>query len=148
MAVQLNTDLNTESFIKKGNARIKYGTFKQNAQRSGDVEAYTLLAFDSANLLWTTFTDETATDGTQIPMGISYREITEAQVQAGNVGDYPVYYAGTATFDEDQLTIENSKTMDTVITVPTNQKLTVRQQLERIGLIGVTVTDIDAYENA
>jgi hypothetical protein len=148
MAVQLNTDLNTESFIKEGNWRTKYGTFKQDAGRSGALVIHTLLAWDSANLKYVAFTDETATDGTQTPVAISQRALTEAQIKAGDVSDFPVYYfADAGTFDEDQLTIENSKTMDTVITVPANQKQTVRQHLEKLGMLGVTVTDIDAVEN-
>lgn len=149
MNVQVLTNINTQSFIKEGNVRIKNGIFKQDAGRSGALVAFTLLAWDSASLKWVVFEDETAVDGTQTPKGISFRALTEAQIIAGDTPDFTVYYLGEpGVFDEDQLTIENSLTMDTVVTSPTGQNQTVRQHLEDIGLIGNTVVDVTSFENA
>ena len=148
MAVESIEDLVNQPFIREGKANMDTGTFKTNGSRSGAVVAFTLLSIDTATGYWTTFTDETATDGTQIPQGISFRAITEAAIKAGNVGDYQVYRGGDFTFDQNQLTIENAKTLATVITVPTNLKLRVRDWLQKAGMTPVDVVDIDAYENA
>jgi hypothetical protein len=149
MAVQASSDLTNKPFVLHGDPGTESGyPLKQDAGRSGALAQYTALSFDSANLKWVPFTDETATDGTQIPTGISFSSATEAEIKAGDVSNFYVYHMGPFRFDQAQLTIENSKTLDTVVTVPTNQKLTVRQLLMRVGMVAVAVDAIDAVENA
>ncbi len=143
MAMENRVDLTTQPFIRGGNPRTKTVTFKQDAGRSGAVAAYTLLSKENVGSLYVPFTDETASDGTELPTAISIFEISEAAVKAGNVTDYEVYYLDTR-FDAAQLTIENSKLLTTVIT---SQGMTVQDYLEKQGILPLSVSDIDGYEN-
>jgi hypothetical protein len=149
MVVQSSSDLTNNPFVKFGTPGTdsRY-PFKQDAGRSGALAQYTLLSFDSTNRKWVAFTDETATDGTAIPRAISFSSATEAEIKAGDVSNFWVYYTGPFRFDESQLTIENSKTLNTVVDVPTNLKKTVRELLHDIDMIPVTTDAIDGAENA
>ncbi len=147
MASQNSGDLTTQPFIRGGDARTKTATYAQDGGRSGAVAEYTLLSKILATGLYTTFTDPTATDGSQWPCAISRYSITEAAVKAGNVTSYEIFYLDTQ-FDAAQLTIENSKTLATEITSPTGIDMTVQDWLELQGILPLSVTDIDGYENA
>lgn len=144
MASQNSGDLTTQPFIRGGNPRTKTVTFAQNAQRSGAVAQFTLLSKANVGGLYTSFIDETASDGTELPTAISIYEITEAAVKAGNVTSYEIYYLDTQ-FDAAQLIIENSLLLTTVIT---SQGMTVQDYLEKQGILPLSVTDIDGYENS
>lgn len=144
MAVQSRLNLTNQPFILEGDARMKVGTLTQNAQRSGALAQYTLCSITSATGLLVPFTDETTTDGTQIPQAICWSSATEAEIQAGNVTSFHYYYAGDFKFDEDQLTIENSLTLDTVITDSTKR---VRDHLDDRGMHAAEAIAIEGYEN-
>jgi hypothetical protein len=149
MAAQASSNLSNKPFVVHGTPGTdsRY-PFKQDAGRSGALAEFTLLAFDSTNRKWVAYTDETATDGTAIPRAISISSATEAEIKAGDVSNFWVYYTGPFRFDESKLVIENSKTLNTVVNVPTNLKKTVRELLHDIDMIPVTVDAIDRTENA
>jgi hypothetical protein len=153
MAVQNLQNINTEPFILGGDARKKSVTFAQDAGRGSDVARFTLMAkyVSGASVgKWTTFTDETATDGTQWPAGIAIYAIDQADIVAGDVTDVVIYYLGNpATVDEGQLVIENSKTLATEITSPAGIDKNVRDCMEKdLKLIPKSSVSVDDYENA
>ena len=60
----------------------------------------------------------------------------------------PILVGAACTVDQGQLVIENSKTLATEITVPTNFKITVEEALRYTGIFVEYTIDIDGYENA
>jgi hypothetical protein len=96
------------------------------------------------------FTDETATDGDAIPQGIYVGpDIPAADLVAGDVVDNQIL-VGAALFDVNQLVIENSKTLNTVINATggadnINIK-TVRDYLADKGLFAEDTTDISGFQ--
>lgn len=145
MSVETRVNYTNYPFVLWGNPAIKEAeTFEQDAGRSGALAKYTLLAYDSANAKWQVFKDETATDGTQFPKGICMADLTEAEIKAGDVANVPVLVAN-AHFDKNQLVIEASKTLATVINVPAGTNTTVEDELIKIGLIPEDTLDIDAF---
>jgi len=149
MNVQARADITNRAFILAGKpiSLVKESeTFLQDAGRSGDIEAYTLVSYNPTSKKWVVFEDETATDGTQIPAGVVLQAITEAAIKAGDVVNIPVLI-GDAIIAEDLLVIESSKTLDTIINVPTNLNKSVEQMLRMIGIVTEATVNIDELEN-
>ncbi len=146
--VQSRLDNSNLPFILSGDAVSKEAeTLKQDAGRSGALVLFTLMAYDSVNAKWVPYTDETATDGTQIPKGVSLSSATEAEIKAGDVADFSVLVGRSVTIDKDQLVIENSKLLTTVINVPVNLKATVEEMLRYVGIFVEKTVNIDELEN-
>jgi hypothetical protein len=121
-------------------------TVVQDAGRSGAMVKHTLMAQVAASGKWTSFTDETATDGTQYPRGILLADLTEAEIKAGDVANVPILAEGVV-YDLNQLVIENSKTLATVINVPVNFNHRVDAYLALCGITFQDTIDIDGFEN-
>lgn len=120
-----------------------------NGSRSGDLLAFTLMAYNPTSKKWVPFTDETATDGTAYPAGFTLQTYTEAAIKAGDVVDVPIVVGGRGLgIDKNRLTIENSKTLDTIINVPAGVNTSVEQALRRIGIFVVNTSDANAYQNS
>jgi len=149
MAVQASTNNITVPFVRDGVPYVKDNeVLLQDAGRSGDMVAYTLMAQNPSTLKWVPFSDETATDGTQWPRGILMRTYTEAAIKAGDIVDVPIVVGGKGlVIDEGQLVIENSKLLTTVINVPAGTNKTVETVLSEIGIFVQVTVDIDAYQN-
>jgi hypothetical protein len=130
MSVQIRNDWNNFASPIRGNMLSKDNeTFLQDAGRSGNLVAGTVCSKNSAGK-WVPFTDETATDGTEIPCGIIVHTLTEAELQAGDVTGV-VVWVRIEEFDTANLTIENSKTLATIIT---STGLSVENELQRQGI--------------
>ena len=146
MAVQASSDITNKPFILGGPGLTKQAeTVAQDAQRSGDMAVYTLMAKNPSTGKWTPFTDETATDGTQYPRGVLLKKLTEAEIKAGDVVNTPIL-VGDAIVDQNQLTIENSKTLATIVNVPTNFNTAVEDLLRQIGIFMQDTVDISELE--
>ncbi|MCK5127573.1 MAG: hypothetical protein KAR42_15055 [candidate division Zixibacteria bacterium] len=148
MAVQAETDNTNVAFIRTGFSLVKNSTIAQDGSRSAVLAYGTLMAKVSATQLWTPFIDETATDGTAIPQGIYLgQEIAAATLVAGNVVDSLILVGGALTIDVNQLVIENSKVLTTVITVGTTDLRTVRDHMANRGIFVESTIDISSFEN-
>jgi len=146
MAVQTRTDYTNKAFVLSGEpATDEAATLLQDAGRGAvALEEFTLMSQVSASGKWVPFTNEAATNGTQIPAGIILATVTGAELVAGDVVDIPILVGIGITIDGGQLVIENSKTLATVITDST---LTVKAELRRQGIFTESVIDIDGFEN-
>lgn len=150
MTVQARTDITNYPFILEGNAYDRDGqTLLQDAGRTADLVFGTLMSKVAATGKWVPFTDETATDGTAIPQGIlNTSDIPFADIAAGDVADIKIIIGGDRVLiDKNQLTIENSKTLDTVIGAGTVQAKTVRDHLQTIGIFFTDTFDIENFAN-
>jgi hypothetical protein len=155
MSVQASANRNNIPFILSGNPLQKEGeTIAQIVGRSAALAPYTLMGKISATGKWAPCDDATATDGTAIPRGIYMGDsITAADLVAGDVEDCPIIVGGSAvTFDKDQLVVEEATspalTIDSVVTVGTNDKGTIRERLYALGLFAEDTVAIDGYENS
>lgn len=148
MAVQARLDNTTIPFIKSGISYAKETeTLIQDAGRAVPLVKNTLMAQISASKKWEPFTDETAVDGTAIAKGIYLGDdIPAADLVAGDVVDSPILIGGCCTVDKDMLTIENSKTLDTVVGGAILEKHRVEDDLNEVGIFVEKTVDIDVLE--
>jgi hypothetical protein len=139
---QGRTDQDVTPILRFGEALIRDNeTFAQDAGRSGDLEKYTVLARDPATNTLVVLVP-TATDGTEIPAGLSAQSIDEADIIAGNVTGFQLYIK-TGRIDEDSIILETG-TLETEVT---NQNQTIRDLLFRIDIYPEPGIDIDRPEN-
>ncbi len=118
-----------------------------DAGRSTDLLFGTLLAKVAATQKWVPFISETATDGTASPQGIYIGpDIASADIVAGDIADLAVL-VGDAVVDVNQIVIENSKTLDTIIGVTSVNARTVRDQLAFRGIFAEDTVNISGFEN-
>ena len=154
MAVQASANRNIIPFIHNGRPFVKEGeTIARIIGRAVALAPYTLMGKIAASGKWAPCDDAAATDGSAIPQGIYMGEsITAAALAAADVVNCPIIVGGAGvTFDEDQLVIEDNDsppvTLDTALTVGTNDLRTIRERLYSIGLFPEKVVAIDGYEN-
>jgi hypothetical protein len=149
MAVQNRTDLTNIAFLREGSALVKEAeVLAQDAGRTGDMVFGTVMAQNPTTKKWVSLTAVTLDTGEQLPQGILMREITEAAIQAGDVADTPILVRGEV-IDRGQVVLENSLTLDSVITsanLPLN--VTVESWLATNNIYVEYTTDIDGFENS
>lgn len=150
--VQVQTDNSTRPFILESLFLVNRDDqiILQDGGRSTPLLQKTLMAKIVAGGKWVPFTDETATDGTAIPRGIYMGpDILAADIVAGDVPDVLIYTGGFI-MDEDQLIIENSKLLTTIINPSdaTNKIFiqTVRDALESLRIYGKQTIAISEFE--
>jgi hypothetical protein len=145
MAVQASSTVTNKPFIREGGGYVKNGTVAQIAVRTGAMALYTVMSYNPTTGQWHPLTNIAATDGTQRPAGILMKALTELELEAGDIASVPILI-GNALVDKDQVILENSVTLATIITVPTNGAISVEDELRRIGIF---VTDtVDTTEPA
>lgn len=155
MSVQASANINTRPFVLVElpiALRLDDAIIFQDAGRATPLTSKTLMAKIAATGKWVPFTDETAVDGTAIPAGVydpegALGDIAAADIVAGDVVDVPILIFG-ARFDKDQLVIENSKTLATVIGAATVQAKTVEDVLREKSLIAEDTISASSPENA
>jgi hypothetical protein len=148
MSVQVRTDISSEPFIRAGRSLTRDSQIiLQDAGRTENLLSRTLMAKVAATQKWVPFTDETATNGTAIPQGVYLGDdIAFADIVAGDVTDLAIL-VGDAILDATQLVIENSLTVDTVITVGATDLRTVRDRMAGRGIFIEDTIAITEFEN-
>lgn len=109
----------------------------------------TLLAKIAATQKWVPFISETATDGSAFPQGVYIGpDIAAADIVAGDIADLSVLVGGGGvSVDADQVVIENSKTLNTIIDAVTVTARTVKDQLSFRGIFIEDTIEISSQEN-
>jgi len=153
MAQQVRTNNENIPFFREGTGIDKDAqTLLQDAGRGAVALVFgTLMAKVAASQKWVPFTDEAAVDGSAHPQGILISEdVAGADLVAGDVEDAKILIGGfPCVLDFDQITIENSKLLTTVITVGTTDLRTVEDHLKTLGIfVTQGLIDIDLAENA
>lgn len=145
MSIETRVDNTNYPFVLEGEVYAREAeTLQEDAARLTVLAKYTLMSQVPGTREWVPFTDETAVDGTEKPNGILMASVTAAELVAGVVTDIPIYVGGDFTFDEDQLVIENSKTLNTVIA---SEDMTVRMWLINKGMTPESTMSINEFEN-
>lgn len=136
MTVQARQNIDNRPFLLSGCPLVdQNATLLQDAGRTTVLAYGTVMVKVAASQKWEPFTDETATDGTAIPLGIFVgHEVAAADLVAGDVLQQAIWVGGNITLDGEQLVIENSKTLATVITVGTTLLVSVRDFLKWAGI--------------
>lgn len=108
---------NISQFAPAADVIVRTGMIvKQDAARgTTDMADLTVMAMDSTGDL-IPLTDNTAVDGTQIPVGLLKGTIDAADIVAGDVSNQRLYKSGKF-FAESQVVLENSLDLDDNITV-------------------------------
>ena len=153
MGVQVSGNINTRPFILSElpvALRSDKSIILQDGGRATDLLSRTLMAKIAATGKWVPYTDIAATNGAGIPAGIydpegELGDIPSADIVAGDVVDVPILIFG-ARFDENQLVIENSLTLATVI-ADGIQTITVRDALLEKSLIANDSISASSFEN-
>jgi len=148
-AVQVRQDNDVTPFIRYGMGTTKNdAVILQDAGRTEPLLYGTLMAKIAATGKWVPFTDETATDGSAIPQGFFVgSEVPAAALVAGDVTDVPILIGIDCIVSRSKIVMENSKTLDTVITVGTTDLRTVEDRLADRGLFIEDSVDISSFEN-
>jgi len=146
--VQQRIDIDTRPFVLEGHPKNLFNAiFEQDGGRSGDLVPFTLLSKIAANGKFTSYTDETATDGTAEPAGIYLGPtIAEADIQGADI-ELVAILTDNATFDDTRLIIENSKLLTTIIATGTVNARTVGDELRKRQLIPVSTLNRSGVEN-
>jgi hypothetical protein len=146
-SVEARIDVTNVAFILDGTGQYKDDeTVAQDAGRSGDMVAKTVMAYNPTTKKWEPWTDETASDGTQFPRAILLDTLAEADIQAGDIVGVPLLVGGVIT-DVDQLVFENSLALDTVINSPAGINTSAEDKLRECGLAVEYTINIDEFEN-
>ncbi len=148
MGVQSRNNNSILAFILAGLGLVRTDQILlTDAGRTVDLVFGTLMSKIAATQKWVPFTSETATDGTASPQGIYIgADIAFADIVAGDVTDISVL-VGEAVVDINQIIIENSKTLDTIIGVTSVNARTVRDQLAFRGIFAEDTVNISSFEN-
>jgi len=154
MALQVRLNNTNVPFVLFGNAAVLGdATLLQDAGRATALVFGTVMAKVAASQKWVPFTDETATTGAAIPQGIYVGpSVAAADLVAGDVTDAPIMVGLNVMVDENQIVIENSKTLDTVIETAPGEATcvdlrTVRDRLASRGILCEDTIDISSFEN-
>lgn len=149
--VQVRKDHDTSPFIIKGGVSSIQAVLLQNGGRSQPLLTNTLLGKISASQKLVPYTNEAAVDGSALPAAIyTGPEIPAADLVAGDVTGAFVLLSD-AWFDEGKMVFDDDgvtpRTFDTVITIGTNDKRTVRDHLRSLGLIPTLTETSSGVEN-
>ena len=150
MAVQNSTDLKNVPFITSGQIlQTQSGVLLTIGARSTDLLTNTLMAKIAATGKYAPYTDVAAVDGTAIPAGFYIGDdIAFALIAAGDVSNLLIATLGSvATFDPDELVLENSVTLADVIGTGVTLT-TVGDELIKKGFISEVTVLISQPENA
>jgi hypothetical protein len=128
MAVQRATTITNKPFILDGPGQMRRVTVTQDGGRTDDLAFGTVCSRNPSTDKWVPLTNIAATNGTQNPKGIIMQTIATADLVAGDVEDVAMLLSD-ALIDEEQVVLENSLTLASVITVPTNVATDVRDAL-------------------
>ena len=156
MSVQVRKDnVNVPFILYSGPALTEMSAvLLQDAGRGTAELVYgTLMAKVAASQKWVPFSDETAVDGSAIPLGIFVgTNVTGAALVAGDVVDAPILVGGLALIDVNQLVIENSKTLATVVPASDATNVyftqTVKDYLANVGIFTEATIATSGFENA
>jgi hypothetical protein len=148
---QTLTNFDMEPFFLDGSPIEKIDSvIIQDAQRATPLLFGTLMAQIAASKKYTPFINEAAVDGTAYPCGIYLgADILAADLVAGDATGCIIAVRGNpiSFYTTSGLTIENNKTLDTVIGAATIHAKTVRQHLLELGFKFEGTVSIDKYEN-
>ena len=110
MPVQVRTEVSSRSYDGGRKSFMRTNVvIEQDAGRTpgDDIEKFTVMAFNAAGTKLIPLTDNTAQDGTQLPVGLMAHTVDSADIIAGDVSD-GVLYTWMESANERLIVLENS----------------------------------------
>jgi hypothetical protein len=139
------TDQDVTPKLRFGESLIRDNeTLLTDGGRSGDLVKYTVMSRNPTSRKLVPLTNIAATDGTEIPAGLSAQSATEAEIQAGDVTGFQLYIK-TGRIDEASIVLENSLNLNSVIA---SRDQTIRDLLHLIDIYPEPGIDMDRPENS
>lgn len=148
MSMQARADNKNFPFILSGNSFVRDNeTILTDGARSTVLKFGTVMAQVAATGKWVPQTSLTATDGTCTARGIYVgADIAAAALVAGDVVGCPILVGGGCSLDSQQVVLENSLTLASVVGGTTINARTVRDDLVRCGIFVESTVDIGGLE--
>lgn len=141
---QYRVDQDVTPILRLSDALVRDNeTLLQDAGRTADLVQYTVMSRDPATNKLVPLTNAAATDGTEIPCGLSAQLTATADIVAGDVTGFHLYIK-VGRIDEASIVLENSLDLDDEIT---NQNMTIRDMLYIRGIYPEPGYDVDRPEN-
>lgn len=149
-SVQVSQDVTNIPVVLFGDAFHEIAILEQDSGRGTTaLENYTVMAKVVASQKWVPYTDEAATDGSAIPLGILVSgEVTGAALVAGDVASVSIIVGGNVTVDAALLVFENSTALDDIFATGTIYATSVKDQLANIGIFTEATVAVSAAENS
>lgn len=117
MAVQASAAVTNIPFILGGPAyQTQAATVVRDQTRSGPIVFGTVMCLDNSTGKWTPFTEVAGATGQNLPAGIILQELGHDAVEAADQTNVKILIGG-ALVDKNQIVLENSLTLATVVTV-------------------------------
>lgn len=155
MTVQNRVDQKNFPFFLSGSTFVKDNeTILTDGARATVLKFGTVMAQIAASRKWVPLTDVAVQDGGNTARGIYVGEdIAAATIVAGDVTNCPIVCGGLCTADSGLLVLENSLTINSVVSddpagadnAPVNVRR-IEDDLARIGIFVKSTIDIDLLE--
>jgi hypothetical protein len=119
-----------------GQGKIKDDrVIEQDAARgTADMEFLTVMVRDTTTEKLKPMITLTDTATESLPVGLLMQTVAAADIVAGDVSDVKLLVGSDKMIDEDMIVLENSLTLESLITVPTGGQKTIRTALQEIGI--------------
>ena len=150
MAYQASLNQSNFPFILSGRSFVKDSeVLLQDAGRTTVLAFGTVMAQVAATRKWVPLTDVTATTGAATARGIYVGEpVASADLVAGDVTGAAILVGGDGiTVDTQQVVLENSLTLNTVVGATSVNARLIADDLANIGIFVESTIDIDELEN-
>ena len=128
--------VNTTPVVLGGDGNYKDDqTIEQDAGRgTADMEFLTVMVRDATTEKLKPMTILTDVTTESLPVGILWQTVAAAGIVAGDVTNQKLLVGGNIRIDEDKIVLENSLTLESLITVPAGAQRTIRQALIELGI--------------
>lgn len=108
---------------------------EQDAGRgAADMVFLTVMVRDATTEKLLPMTILTSVTTESLPVGLLMQTVAAADIVAGDVADVDLLVGGDKMIDEDMIVLENSLTLESLITVPVGAQRTIRTALMEIGI--------------
>lgn len=136
MALESKVTLDSTGAILGGEGKFKDDqTIEQDAGRgTDDMVIYTVMVRDATTEKLKPMTILTSVTTESVPLGLLWQTVGFAPIVAGDVLNQKLLAGGNIEIDEDKIILENSLTLESLITVPTGGQRTIRTALTLLGI--------------
>lgn len=136
MTLESKVTLDSTGTILGGSGNFKDDqTIEQDAGRgTADMVIYTVMVRDAATEKLKPMTVLTDVLSESLPVGLLWQTVGFAPIVAGDVLNQKLLAGGDIKIDEGKIIIENSLTLESLITVPAGGQRTIRTALQLLGI--------------
>lgn len=136
MSLESKLTIDTTGFILGGSGNYQDSvTIEQDAGRgSADMVQYTVMVRDATTEKLKPMTVLDNVDSESYPVGLLWNTVDAADIVAGDVANQKLLVGGNIQVDEDKIVLENSLTLESLITATAGSDRTIRTALISLGI--------------